>query len=345
MPALVYNRKNAREDKMRYRNLGSSGLKVSEISLGSWISFHNADDMEMPEKIIDRAYELGINFFDTANGYHEGNAEAILGRALSKFPRESYVIATKVYWPVGTGSNDGGLSRKHIFSQVENSLKRLQVDYIDLYYCHWFDSGTPLEETLRAMDDLVKRGVIRYYGVSNWTAAQIAYGLRAVERYRLYGITANQPSYSVLDRYIESEVIPLCALEGIGQVVYSPLAQGVLTGKYSLSGEAPVGSRALNPLAKGRVSIRDFLADPVLKCADKLKAVAEESGLTLTEMSLAWVLRNPVIASALVGASSPSQIEINTKTSGIILSEETIGLIDRVLEENPFHLKHNIVPW
>ena len=330
---------------MNYRNLGKTGLKVSEISLGSWISFNDASDMELPEKIIDRAYELGINFFDTANGYHAGNAEIILGRALSKFQRESYVVATKVFWPVGTGPNDRGLSRKHIFSQVESSLRRLQTDYIDLYYCHWYDSGTPIEETLRAMDDLVSRGDIRYYGVSNWTAAQIAYGLRAQDRFRLHGIAANQPSYSIIDRYIEGEVIPLCEREGIGLVVYSPLAQGVLTGKYPASGSIPDGSRALNPLAKGEVSIRDFLAEPVLRCTDKLKKVADESGLTLTEMSLAWVLRRPVVASALTGASSVSQIENNVKASGIAVSDDAIKSIDRVLQENPVNVKHNIVPW
>jgi len=330
---------------MKYRNLGSSGLKVSEISLGSWISFHNADDISGPEKIINKAYELGINFFDTANGYHNGASEIILGRVLSKFPRESYCIATKVYWPVSDRPNDCGLSRKHIFAQVESSLKRLNVDYIDLYYCHWYDSTTSIEETLRAMDDLIRKGLIRYYGVSNWTAAQIAYGLREVERYMLYKISANQPSYSILDRYIESETIPLCEREGIGQVVYSPLAQGVLSGKYSEIDSYPRGSRALNPLAKGEVSIRDFLTESALSCVRKLKELAELNSMSLSEISLAWVLRKPVVSSALTGASSPEQVEANVKASGIKLSDEILTKIDEILESNPFHVKHNVVPW
>ena len=330
---------------MNYRKLGNSGLKVSEISLGSWLAFKDAGDMEMPEKIIDTAYELGINFFDTANGYQRGNAEIILGKALSKYPRSSYVVATKVFWPTGDGPNDRGLSRKHIFDQVQASLKRLQTDYIDVYYCHWYDSGTPLDETLRAMDDLVRKGAIRYYGVSNWTAAQIACGLRTVDRYMLYPFIANQPSYSILDRYIEQETIPLCAKEGIGQVVYSPLAQGALTGKYSRVKKPPENSRAADPLAKGEVSIRDFLNKPILDCVEKLKPIAEKNLMTLSEMSLSWVLRKPVVASALTGASSPEQVTANAKASGLKLSDETLFEIETVLEENPFYLKHNIVPW
>ncbi|MCL2352224.1 MAG: aldo/keto reductase family protein [Firmicutes bacterium] len=330
---------------MKYRNLGASGLKVSEISLGSWITCCDPRDMATPEKIIDRAYELGVNFFDTADAYHDGNAETILGKALGKFPRESCVIATKVYWPTGGGPNDRGLSRKHIFAQAEASLKRLRTDYIDLYYCHWYDADTPVEETLRAMDDLVRKGVIRYYGVSNWTAAQIACGLRAADKYLLYKFIANQPSYSILDRYIEAETIPLSRREGIGQAVYSPLAQGVLTGKYSPSDRRPEGSRALNPLAKGEISVGDFLTDPILRCVEGLKAVAAENGVTLAEMSLAWALRDPIVASAVTGASRPEQVEANVRASGLKLSGETLARIDKVLEENPFYLRHNIVPW
>jgi len=330
---------------MQYRNLGRSGLKVSEISLGSWISFNNDDDIRGPERIIDKAYELGINFYDTANGYHKGASETILGKVLSKYPRESYCIATKVYWPVSDNPNDCGLSRKHIMAQIESSMKRLNVDYIDLYYCHWYDSFTPVEETLRTMDDLIKKGMIRYYGVSNWTAAQIAYGLREVERYSLNRISANQPSYSILDRYIENETIPLSEREGIGQVVYSPLAQGVLSGKYGNGSSYPAGSRALNPLAKGEVSIRDFLTDSSLSCVQKLNALAKENSMSLSEMSLAFVLRKPIVSSALTGASSPEQIETNVKASGIKLSDDILKEIDEILKSHPFHVKHNIVPW
>ncbi len=330
---------------MLYRHLGRSGLKVSEISLGSWISFHDAADMAQPERIIDRAYELGVNFFDTANAYHAGNAETILGKSLAKYPRSSWVVATKVYWPTGGGPNERGLSRKHLFTQVEESLKRLRTDYIDLYYCHWYDAETPVEETLRALDDMVRRGMIRYYGVSNWTAAQIAYGLCAVERRGLYPIIANQPSYSLLDRYIESETIPLSERAGIGQVVYSPLAQGVLTGKYAAHAQAPAGSRLVNPRAGGEVSIRDCVTEPILACVEKLKAIAAEHGMPLAEMALSWVLRKPVVSSALVGASNTAQLEMNVKASGVKLTDETLGQIDRALAENPVSVRHNVVPW
>ena len=216
---------------MRYRRLGNSGLKVSEISLGSWLTYGGYVDKEQAISVIDKAYELGINFFDTANIYMNGEAERIVGEALRKYPRESYVLATKVRGAMGKGPNDQGLSRKHIMEQCEASLKRLGVDYIDVYYCHFFDPDTPLEETLRAMDDLVRQGKVLYVGVSNWTAAQIAEALSIVDRHSLHRIAANQPLYNLFARDIEKEIIPLCERHGIGQVVYSPLAQGVLAGK------------------------------------------------------------------------------------------------------------------
>lgn len=330
---------------MHYRYLGNSGLKVSEISLGSWITCNDYNDYELSEKIIDKSYELGINFFDTSNAYHNGNAEKILGKALSKYRRETLVIATKVFWPTGEASNESGLSRKNILEQVAKSLKRLQTDYIDLYYCHWYDSNTPIEETFRTMDDLVRKGLVLYLGVSNWTAAQIAYGLKIIERYNLHKIIANQPSYNMLDRYIENETIPLCTREGIGQVVYSPLAQGVLTGKYLPGRKYPEGSRAVNPLAAGEVSIYDYLTDPILKCVERLKPIAEELEMSLAELSLAWVLRQPNIASAIIGASRPEQIEINVKASSIKLSEQTLIKIKGILAESKYILKHNVVPW
>jgi len=330
---------------MEYRRLGNSGLKVSEISLGSWITCNDSGNMEPAVKIIEKAYEQGINFFDTSNVYHDGNAETILGEALSKYNRESYVLATKVFGAVGPGPNEHGLSRKHIFSQIEQSLKRLKTDYIDVYYCHWFDPEVTFEETLSAMDELVTRGLVLYIVVSNWTAAQIAYGLRAIERYNLHKISANQPSYSLLDRYIESEIIPLSVLEGIGQVVYSPLAQGILTGKYSRGQQYPADSRARNPLAGGVISVYDFLTDSNLKYVEQLGELAAEAGLTLANMSLAWVLRNPIVASALTGASKPEQIEMNVQASGIKLSGDVLGRIDEILGENKFDQNHIILPW
>ena len=330
---------------MKYRNVGDSGLKVSEISLGSWINCSDTDHMETAVGIIRKAYDLGINFFDTSNAYHDGKAETILGEALSVYDRDSYVLASKVYWPVGDGPNDRGLSRKHIFSQIEKSLKRLNTDHVDIYYCHWFDAGVPFEETLRAMDDLVSRGLALYVGVSNWTAAQIAYGLRVVDRYGLHKIITNQSSYSILDRYLERETIPLSIREGIGQVVYSPLAQGALTGKYSPDDEYPAESRALNPLAGGEISIRDFLTRPILECVKQLGELAEQSGLSLANMALAWVLRSPAVASALTGASTLEQVEMNARASGIKLSGDVLERIDEILDSHSFTLKHNIVPW
>ena len=250
-----------------------------------------------------------------------------------------------MYFPQGDGQNQKGLSRKHIFTEVYKSLKRLNTDYLDLYYCHWYDNETPIGETLSAMNDLVRKGDILYYGVSNWTAAQIAYGLREVERYGLYPITANQPTYNMLNRYIEAESIPLCKMEGIGQVVFSPLAQGILTGKYKRSVSYPKDSRALNPRAGGGISVFDYLGDESLETAGKLLEIADAAGISLAEMALAWVLRLPAISSALIGASTPEQVEMNAKASGIKLSEEILAKIDTVLNESRFRAKNRMLPW
>ena len=330
---------------MKYRNLGFSGLKVSEISLGSWISFNDSGNIDVPRAIINKAFDCGINLFDTSNTYHTGNAESILGEVLSEHPRESYVISTKVFFPTGSGPNERGLSRKHIFSQVHKSLKRLKTDYIDIYFCHWYDNQTPIEESLRAMNDLVCQGNILYYGVSNWTAAQISDGLRTVDKFNLYPISVNQPSYNILDRYIENETLPLCSKNGIGQIVYSPLAQGVLTGKYSLLKDYPTDSRAKNPLAKGAVSIFDYLNPETLTTVNKIAELAESLKISLTELSLAWVLENSTISSAIIGASKPEQIEQNVKASGLSLSEDTLTAIDKILSESNHVIKHNIEPW
>ena len=330
---------------MQYRNLGKSGLKVSDISLGSWISFNDSSNIELPKAIINKAIECGINLFDTSDGYNAGHAEVILGEVLAEHPRDSYVISTKVFFPSGGGPNDRGLSRKHIFSQLHKSLKKLKTDYIDLYLCHWYDNQTPLEETLRAMDDLVRQGHILYYGVSNWTAAQISDGMRVIDKYRLYPIIANQPSYNMLDRYIEKETLPLCGNRGIGQIVYSPLAQGVLTGKYLPGVDYPKDSRANNPLARGAVSIFDYLKDDILITVKKLSDFASELGISLIELSLAWVLRDKRVSSALIGASNPKQIEANIKASGISLSDEALSIIENILDEGHHIIKHNIEPW
>lgn len=232
---------------MQYRRLGKSGLKVSEIGLGSWLTYGATVDKEEAKKIIRRAYEAGVNFFDTANVYARGAAEVVVGEALRDFPRESYVLATKAFWPMGDGPNDRGLSRKHIMEQCHASLRRLGVDYVDLFYCHRYDPETPLEETLRALDDLVTQGKVLYVGVSEWTAAQIAEAVHLARQLNLDPIVVNQPNYSLINRRIETEIMPLCAREGIGIVPFSPLGQGILTGKYRPGEEPPPGSRGADP--------------------------------------------------------------------------------------------------
>jgi len=314
---------------MNYRRLGNSGLKVSEISLGSWLTYGGYVGKEQAVSAIDKAYELGINFFDTANIYMHGEAEKVVGEALRKYPRSSYVLATKVRGPMGEGPNDKGLSRKHIVEQCEASLKRLGTDYIDLYYCHWFDPDTPMDETLRAMDDLVRQGKVLYVGVSNWTAAQIAEAVAIADRYLLNRIVANQPLYNMFAREIEREVIPLCERYGIGQVVYSPLAQGVLAGKYRSVNDVPPGSRAADK--HGSETVKSWLKEGNLRIVERLRPIAEQLGLTMAQLAIAWTLRQPNVSSAIVGASSPDQVEDNVKASGITIPEDKLAEIDELL--------------
>ena len=327
---------------MNYRTLGRTGLKVSEISLGSWLSCHSLEDKGAAFEIISRAYDLGVNFFDTSDAYSLGNAELILGEALSGYPRESYVLATKVYWPTGPGPNDMGLSRKHIFSQIDASLKRLRADYVDIYYCHWYDRDTPAEETMRAMDGLVRQGKVLYIGVSNWTAAQISEALAVCDRLMLHRIAANQPSYNLFDRYIEKESIPFCARNGISQVVYSPLAQGVLSGKYKPGMAYPKDSRATNAGAGAQVTVWDYLKDELLEKVEELKRIADALGVSLSQLALAWVLRQPNVASALTGASRPGQVEENVKASGLAIPGDALVRIEE-LAKLSFTVKHNII--
>ena len=217
---------------MKYRRLGKSGLKVSEISLGSWLTYGKTVEDDTAVKTIRRAYELGINSFDSANVYEQGQGEKVMAKALSVFPRESYVITTKAFWPMGDGPNDRGLSRKHVFEQLHASLKRMELDYVDIFYCHRYDPETPVEETLRTIDDMIRQGKVLYAGVSEWSAAQIEEAIAVADRYLLDRIVVNQPVYNMLNRYIEPEIIPVSEKYGIGQIVFSPLAQGLLTGKY-----------------------------------------------------------------------------------------------------------------
>jgi voltage-dependent potassium channel beta subunit len=311
---------------MQYRKLGGSGLKVSEISLGSWLTYGGYVEKENAVNSIRKAYDLGINFFDTANVYERGAAEVIVGETLKAYRRDSFVLATKVFWPMGDGPNDRGLSRKHVFEQLHASLKRLGTDYVDIYYCHRFDPATPIEETLRTIDDFVRQGKVLYVGVSEWTAAQMAQALSVADRYLLDRIVVNQPVYNMFNRYIEKEVIPFGEKNGIGQVVFSPLAQGLLTGKYKSAQDIPSDSRA------GKLeNVRKSITPEKIEKVNQLSAIAAELGITVSQLALAWILRQPNVASALVGASRPEQIEENAAASGVQLTQEVIDRIEAIL--------------
>lgn len=316
---------------MEYRRLGDTGLRVSEVGLGSWLTYGVGVEAEQAKGIIARAYDLGVNFFDTANAYGRGAAERVVGQALAAYPRESYVLATKVFFPMGDGPNDRGLSRKHVVEQCDASLRRLGTDYVDLYQCHRFDHSTPLDETLRALDDLVRRGKVLYVGVSEWTAPQIAEALRIADDLGLDRVVSNQPEYSILQRRIEAEVVPLCAREGVGQVVWSPLAQGVLTGKYRKGASPPADSRAASRKMGGFVG--HWLTDDVLDAVERLRAVAEEAGMSMPQLALAWVLSEPNVASAIVGATRTAQLEENCEAAGLALDDDVLAAVDKAVGE------------
>ncbi|MBO1510079.1 aldo/keto reductase family protein [Metabacillus bambusae] len=313
---------------MKYRNLGRTGLKVSEISLGSWLTYGKSVEDNVAEKTIHKAYELGINFFDSANVYEQGEGERVLAGALKEYPRESYVITTKAFWPMGDGPNDRGLSRKHVMEQVNASLKRMNLDYVDIFYCHRYDPETPVEETLKTIDDLIRQGKILYAGVSEWSAAQIEEAVATADKFLLDRIVVNQPIYNMFNRYIENEVIPVSEKYGIGQVVFSPLAQGVLTGKYK-NGQVPDNSRASNQSINN--FIKGMLNEDVFNKVEQLEAVAKEMEITLPELALAWILRQPNVSSALIGASKPSQIEQNVKAIEVVLPSEIQDRIELIL--------------
>lgn len=314
---------------MDYRRLGRAGIKVSTIALGNWLTHAGYVAEESAAACVKRAYELGITLFDTANAYNRGAAEEVLGRALKGYDRSSYVLATKVFFPMGDGPNDRGLSRKHIVEQCHASLRRLQVDYIDLYQCHRYDEQTPLDETLRALDDLISAGKILYAGVSEWSAVQLGDAVAFAREHHMDQIVSNQPQYSLLHRAIERDVVPLCAREGIGQIVYSPLAQGVLAGRYKPGQPPPAGSRATDEAAGGFV--RRWLQDDVLEAVAALEPIARDHGLTPGQLSLAWVLRQPTISSAIIGASRPEQIEENVGAVEAQVDDGTLAQIDEII--------------
>jgi aryl-alcohol dehydrogenase-like predicted oxidoreductase len=306
---------------MRYRRLGSSDLEISEISLGSWLTFGGGISNAQAEACVAKAFEVGMNFIDTANVYSSGGAEEFLGEVLAERPRDSYILATKLYFPM---NGDRGLSREQVFKQIDASLARLRTDYVDLYQCHRYDSETPLEETMDALTEVVRQGKARYIGFSEWTADQIRAALALVPGVEKF--VSSQPQYSLLYRVPEREVIPLCRDNGISQIVWSPLAQGTLTGKYKPGEEPAAGTRAASHQMGW--SMDRFRDDEVLRAVQRLSPIAEGLGITMARLALAWVLREENVASAIVGASRPSQVEENAAASGIDLDEATLRAID-----------------
>jgi voltage-dependent potassium channel beta subunit len=314
---------------MEFRALGKSGLRVSEIAYGNWITHGSQVEEDAARACVAAALDEGITTFDTADVYARTAAESVLGRALHGIRRESLEICTKVYWPTGPGRNDRGLSRKHIMESAHASLRRLQTDYVDLYQAHRYDHGTPLEETMRAFDDLVRQGKVLYVGVSEWRAEQIAEALRIASYMGFDRIVSNQPQYNMLWRVIESEVVPLCEQEGIGQIVWSPIAQGVLTGKYQPGAAPPAGSRATD--SSGSRFISEYLTDDILRRVQNLRPVAEAAGLTLGQLAIAWTLQNPNVSAAIIGATKPEQVRENVKAAGIKLDQEALRQVDDIL--------------
>ncbi len=309
---------------MNFRKLGSSDLEVSEISLGSWLTYSGGVEREQAEACVQAAFDAGINFFDTANVYGRGAAETLLGEVLSGYERSSYVLATKVYFPMS--DTDRGLSAAQIHKQIDASLQRLRTDHVDLYQCHRYDDQAPLEETMAALTEVVAAGKARYIGFSEWPAQRIAESLELPEVERW---VSSQPQYSMIWRAPEAEVIPLCEQEGISQIVWSPLAQGVLTGKYPPGSPPPSDSRAASDSMS--VFMDRLLDDRVLEAVQRLVPIAEGAGLTMAQLALAWVLRQPNVASAIVGASRPEQVHANAAASGVVLDAQTLAAVDEAL--------------
>jgi aryl-alcohol dehydrogenase-like predicted oxidoreductase len=312
---------------MKLRQLGDSDLRVSEISLGSWLTYGGGVADDQARACVDAAFDAGINFIDTANVYALGTAESFLGDVLASRPRDSYVLATKLYFPMD--DENQGLSREQVLKQIDASLDRLRTDYVDLYQCHRYDSKTPLEETMEALDEVVRAGKARYIGFSEWTADQIRASLDLSREHGWAKFVSSQPQYSLLHREPEHDVIPLSQANGISQIVWSPLGQGVLTGKYRPGAELPEGSRATSE-RMGRM-MSDKLQENVLERVQRLVPIAERLGITMAQLALAWVLRDGNVASAIVGASRPGQVRDNASASGIELDAETLAEIDRAI--------------
>ncbi len=319
---------------MQYRRLGDAGVRLSEIGLGGWLTVGNAQEADQTRVILDKAFELGINFLDTANGYAGGKAEEVWGRLLATRRRSDYVLATKVFFPMGPGPNDHGLSRKHIFEQCHASLKRLRTDYIDLYQCHRYavegiDEGVGLEETIRAMDDLIHQGKVLYWGFSECPVEKIVEAL-AICGDRYYRPKSSQPRYSAIQRQWEERLFPLCHAAGIGQVVFSPLAQGILSGKYQPGRPLPADSRAADDRQNQFIK-RNVQDQELLSRVQKLVPIAENLKLTMSQLALAWILNRAEVTSCIVGASRPAQLEENAAASGVKLAPAVINQINEIL--------------
>ncbi|MCC6642018.1 MAG: aldo/keto reductase family protein [Deltaproteobacteria bacterium] len=312
---------------MRYRHLGKSGLRVSEVSLGSWLTLGKSVDVPTTRVIVRRAFDLGIDLFDTADVYARGAAEEALRQALDGLPRHQLVLATKAFFPMSERPNDRGLSRKHLVESVEGSLRRLGTDYLDLHQCHRADPATPLDETVRAYEDLIRQGKVLYWGTSEWKAEEIERACLVADGHGAYRPVSNQPQYSILARRIERDVIPVCQREGLGQIVFSPLAQGVLTGKYA-GALRPEGTRAADP--ENGAFMQRFLDPDTLARVERLRPVAADAGLSLAGLALAFCLREENVASVIVGATRAEHVDENVRASGITLSPETVAAVNAV---------------
>lgn len=314
---------------MEFRRLGHSGLSVSEITYGNWLTHGSQVEEDQAKQCVRAAFDAGITSFDTADVYAATRAESVLGRALSDVRRESIELFTKVYFPTGSGPNDRGLGRKHIIESCDASLRRLGTDYVDLYQAHRFDPTVPLEETMTAFADLVRRGKALYIGVSEWSAEQIARGAELARELSV-PLISNQPQYSMLWRVIEPEVLPTSEREGIGQIVWSPIAQGILTGKYLPGQQPPTGSRATDE-AGGADMISRWMRDELLARVQQLGPIASDLGLSMAQLAVAWVLRQPTVSAAIIGASRPEQVTDNAAASGVTLDQDVLDKIDEIL--------------
>jgi aryl-alcohol dehydrogenase-like predicted oxidoreductase len=315
---------------MEYRQVGKWGVRVSEVSLGSWLTYGGGVEDKDSIEQVQYAYDKGINFFDTANVYAHGYAEEIVGQALNKIRRDSFVLASKVYFPMGRGPNDKGLSRKHIFEQCHLSLKRLKMDYIDIYQCHRYDTSVEPYEVVRTMDDLARQGKILYWGVSEWSAEQIEAAVSVANDINALPPISNQPQYNMLHRHIEDKVMPVSKNLGIGQVVFCPLAQGVLTGKYKPGDPHPPDSRALNDDMNAFMG--NWLTKTNLETVQRLVPIAQELNLTMAQLALAWILRQPEISSVIIGATKKAQIDDNIGASGKHIPNDVLARIEEILK-------------